>query len=322
MKKLLKSLYYVNIKYPFQVKSILSFGDNIRYIYYNNLLLFLKNKDRIYNKLHKLNLSFLYDNVFSKEEISKLEIRKNDKPIDEFYIWTLWWQGYENMPDIIKATIKSIQKVNNKKVIVLNKNNISNYIQIPNYILKKVQEHKMGLAHFSDYIRVSLLCKYGGLWIDSSILCIKPIPEWVYSEKFFTIKADPNGSKYIPMGKWNMQVIGSCMVNCPIFVFMKLYLEKYWSKYDIAFNYLFFDYGMYIQYDNLEISKEYINNVPKTNSRMHVLREVLNSRFDKKLWDDEICSDDTWMYKLTYKEKFISKIDNKETFYSYVTNVC
>lgn len=307
----------LNFKFFLRDLKIRSLYDNIRYMFYSNLLVFSE-KNKYHEKLHELNMSFMYKNLISKRDLEEMQFECDEKElVNQYYIWLFWWQGYDNMPDIVKATINSIKKASNKKIIFLNKDNIFDYIQIPEYILEKVKKRKIGLAHFSDYIRISILAKHGGLWLDSTILCVKPIPDWVFKESFFTIHADSDGNKYIPKGKWNMQVLGSNTKNCPIFVFMKFFLELYWKKYDQALDYLFFDYGMQIQYENLEISKTLIQKVPKSNPLMHQLRVIINNEFNELLWKD-IVNGNTWMYKLTYKDEFIFKNNDRNTFYSYI----
>lgn len=37
----------------------------------------------------------------------------------------------------------------------------------------------MSLATQSDMIRLQLLCKYGGVWADSTTLCIRPLDAWL-----------------------------------------------------------------------------------------------------------------------------------------------
>ena len=38
-------------------------------------------------------------------------------------------------------------------------------------IEEKFEKGKIGMAHFSDLLRISLLAKWGGMWIDSTALC-------------------------------------------------------------------------------------------------------------------------------------------------------
>jgi len=56
---------------------------------------------------------------------------------------------------------------NNWKVIVLNNTNISKYININEYPLNY---NKLIVQHKADWIRLKVLQKYGGLWMDASII--------------------------------------------------------------------------------------------------------------------------------------------------------
>ena len=56
-------------------------------------------------------------------------------------IWVCWWQGKENMPDIVKACYNSIQKhACNHPVILITEENFRNYIDMPEYIINKQKE--------------------------------------------------------------------------------------------------------------------------------------------------------------------------------------
>ena len=87
-------------------------------------------------------------------------------------IWTLWLQGYENAPDIVKICISSMKKyANNYDVVVLDENNLSKYITLPDFIMQKYKKGFISPIHFSDIVRLELLDRYGGTWIDSTVLC-------------------------------------------------------------------------------------------------------------------------------------------------------
>lgn len=78
-------------------------------------------------------------------------------------IWVFWWQGEENMPTIVKACYNSIKKNRGLyKVILLDQKNFYNYVNIPTYILNKLESGKISITHFSDILRFNLLAKYGG----------------------------------------------------------------------------------------------------------------------------------------------------------------
>ena len=92
-------------------------------------------------------------------------------------IWMLWLQGEENAPNIVKASINSVRKhANGREVIVLNKDTVKKYTKLPDYVWKKFEEGKMTAAFLSDMIRLDLLYRYGGTWIDATVLLEDKIP--------------------------------------------------------------------------------------------------------------------------------------------------
>jgi len=82
-------------------------------------------------------------------------------------IWVFW--DKEELPKNISLIINNNKnKLGNEWIInVLNDNNIKNYLDINtfpnNYINLEIQ-------HKADYLRLKLLEKYGGIWMDASII--------------------------------------------------------------------------------------------------------------------------------------------------------
>ena len=116
-------------------------------------------QDKLIRKLYK------YEKEFKEETLSV------DNPYPD-RIWTMWMQGYDQAPEIVKACIDSIKKFSNgREVVILDSNNINDYVQMPDYITKKYKEGKITHTHYSDLVRLELLDKYGGTWIDSTMYC-------------------------------------------------------------------------------------------------------------------------------------------------------
>lgn len=94
-------------------------------------------------------------------------------------IWIFWLQGYESAPDIVKKCIGSWKKNNpDWNVNVLDINNFKNFITLD---ISQNNFDSMIPAHKSDLIRLALLSKYGGVWADATLLCIKPLNEFISS---------------------------------------------------------------------------------------------------------------------------------------------
>lgn len=274
-------------------------------VLYANIKVCVKPSYENYSLWHKLNMDFL------RREITIDHNIKECGKIDKVRIWTLWWQGDESMPFIIKNTIKSIRNATEYEVVLITKDNYMSYIELPDAIINKLD--RISLPHLSDYIRVALLAKYGGLWIDSTVFCSDRIPEFVFNSSFYTIRNLSNQNKYIAKGKWNMQVMGTNIIGCPVFILMKRFLEEYWSKFDRPINYLFFDCYMNVLYEDNKTFKDLIDSVPVTNKNMHSLLPILNEEYSDDCYQK--LKRNTFFFKLTYKLNYLRNI-NQNSYYA------
>lgn len=84
------------------------------------------------------------------------------------YMFTYWNDGFQNSPGIVQAAHDHLNDSLNKiRGIYLNDENIDFYIDVPEY-MKKLKNKSV--AHLSDFYRVALLRRYGGAWIDSTVM--------------------------------------------------------------------------------------------------------------------------------------------------------
>ncbi len=104
---------------------------------------------------------------------------------DNDNIFSVWLQGEENAPKLIKACFDSIRKNCKQQLIVIDEKTLDQYIQLPDYIMNKRKKRQIGNAHFADIIRVELLHKYGGYWLDATCYVTESIPNWIEKEDFF-----------------------------------------------------------------------------------------------------------------------------------------
>lgn len=92
-------------------------------------------------------------------------------------IWSMWLQGIENAPYIIKHCYHSwLDKNPDWKVIILTNENI------PDYLGKEFKLHTqpgVNIVAASDIIRLNLLAKYGGVWADATCFCCQPLDQWL-----------------------------------------------------------------------------------------------------------------------------------------------
>ena len=90
-------------------------------------------------------------------------------------IWTYW--DNINIPKNIQVCIDSWNKYNpDYEIIILNDNILKYYLD--NFDLSYLKQKKYSSARISDFIRLNVLSKYGGIWSDASIICNKSY-NWV-----------------------------------------------------------------------------------------------------------------------------------------------
>ncbi|MBQ3171311.1 MAG: hypothetical protein IJB53_05275 [Mailhella sp.] len=82
-------------------------------------------------------------------------------------IWRYWAQGWENVPFMVQHCTESVYHyAPDWEVINLDDDNIGDYIDIPEKI-KNIPNFP--IQPKSDLIRLLLLKKYGGVWIDATV---------------------------------------------------------------------------------------------------------------------------------------------------------
>lgn len=62
------------------------------------------------------------------------------------------------------------------------------YVEFPQWLIDKVEDGRVTLTTFSDVIRAALLYKYGGIWLDSTILLTEALPTAFWDYDIFTIR--------------------------------------------------------------------------------------------------------------------------------------
>ena len=93
-------------------------------------------------------------------------------------IWTVWFQGRSNAPDLVKKCFASWEYKNPSWTFYcLDASTIGRYIDIANMV--NLNEQVVTAASLSDIIRIMLLNEYGGVWVDATLYCNKPLDDWL-----------------------------------------------------------------------------------------------------------------------------------------------
>jgi hypothetical protein len=98
-------------------------------------------------------------------------------------IWFLWLQGYSDAPLIVKQCFRSWQIHNpDWEIVFLSEQNLEAYST-----LKLEQWRTLSKQQLSDLIRLDVLSRYGGVWVDATCFCVQPLRCWLgdYTETGF-----------------------------------------------------------------------------------------------------------------------------------------
>lgn len=93
-------------------------------------------------------------------------------------IWMCWFQGWDDVPDVVGLCLESWKYHNpDWNIVLLDKENITDYIDI-SHILPASAINQLPAA-YSDVLRIALLREYGGVWADATCFCNKPLDHWL-----------------------------------------------------------------------------------------------------------------------------------------------
>ena len=269
------------------------------------------NARKICEKRHNVTREFLEQEFY--EFITNYEFntcnQKNSK-----IIWTLWMQGYEKAPELVKSTIDSIRKfaeLNNFQFILLEENTIEKYIVFPKLIKEKMDLGVIDYTKISDILRVSLLAKYGGTWVDATIYMKEEFDSSLLLQNYYTIKTGgiEDYSPNISNNRWKGFFLSG---NSSLFSFTRDFFFEYYSRYDIAVDYLLIDYIFDIAYKYDEKIKNQMLELEKSNPNLFWLEKHFSEKFDRKIW--EYISEETKIFKTTYKLDTKIKCDPENNY--------
>lgn len=225
-------------------------------------------------------------------------------------IWIFWAQGYERMPQSVRKCYESVLSNRGQNdVILLDMNNYSQYVNIPEHIECKMRDGSITFTHFSDILRFTLLRDYGGYWIDATIFVTQPID---VCDHLFTIK-NVHMPQYISEGFWCV-FFWYMPQGYPLSNFVCDYLYSYWEKQDTLIEYLLVDFVIREFYNKNRKFRVDIENLKSNNPDLYFFQSETSERvFDKYEWE-KICKR-TQFFKTTWKTEKKREVGGVLTFW-------
>lgn len=224
-------------------------------------------------------------------------------------IW-LYWESQESN-ELVDFCVYNLKKTLPEfEIKFLDSSNVKEYINIP----KEITSKNLKKAVYADYIRLSLLKKFGGVWLDASIILIENL-DWIlnelktetflfYSDDCSISKKKPIVENWFIISSENNQFISDWLEE-----FEKCLLSNDPSSY-------------YLEYKG---KKDVIQNIPNTNylmcyiSAIIVLNNIGNTNKYSITCQNSGSSGHFFNYKLFSDSFFIAVVNlliNKKYIYN------
>ena len=147
--------------------------------------------NRLYNYLSGINVdNSLYSTQersiirgLSQDAINKIlaPTQKNDSShVIPKIIWIYWHSGFETAPDVVKLSVQSWKKMNkNYDVRLIDDKNIVDHLGFEFNMAFQLSSVRCLLPTKADILRLHLLSRFGGVWVDATTFCLKPLDSWI-----------------------------------------------------------------------------------------------------------------------------------------------
>ena len=247
-------------------------------------------------------------------------------PVEELPIFFMWFQGENNLPLVIQKCLESIRKnMAGRKVIIITRENILKYADIPDYILQKVDNGLITKTMFSDIARAALLYKNAGTWADAAIYLTKEIPQeycnksyycpaGIYSEHKKDFRYLFNGTK-----GWNISFQGTNQKAFPLYDFLFHFYCKFLYEYNTNVDYFMTDFMISLFCKHNQKFKNLLENQDENNQREFDLALLMNKALNAKNQQSlKKLLNENYIHKLTYRKNWKKYYNGKETIYNYI----
>jgi len=95
-------------------------------------------------------------------------------------IWVLWLQGWQHAPALVSACLRTWVKHNpGWNVRAISQSSLHEVLDVATE-LSDVSEKAIPNEALSDVIRLALLRRHGGVWVDATAYCLAPLDSWLW----------------------------------------------------------------------------------------------------------------------------------------------
>jgi hypothetical protein len=164
-------------------------------------------------------------------------------------IWILWLQGWDKAPWLQQQIAESWRSQNPTwKIVLLSMENLKDYVTDCPYLYDPSKQISMQAA--SDIIRLSLLKNQGGVWADSTMLCMQSLDKWLTDEQMCSgLWCYHGGGGGLPEKEGVASWFIISEANGYMITKWKELCDQYWTSRSFAHEYFWMDSLFRVLYD-------------------------------------------------------------------------
>jgi hypothetical protein len=244
-------------------------------------------------------------------------------------IYVLWWQGEDNMPEIVQACYRNLKrKAGVHPVYLITQDNLKNFINESDghwdkIILDKVNAGTLKLAQFADILRMYLtgFTHNGGIWIDATVYVTANSVD-----DFIAIPFSSGRRSHNDANNWNASrcrwtsFYFTAIQGNPLSQFIYNSLVKLLYVDGNIAEYFTIDYLFNYAYWHISGVKEMVNSSPIFKNAFHAYDGNGTHQIFSKDTFSSVC-EKTPFLKLTYRCDCQKYIDGRLTIYGYLTSI-
>lgn len=239
------------------------------------------------------------------DAIKKIKPQNADVSPEPERAFSIWFQGEENAPALVKSCFRSMRRHLEQELVVLDENTLFDWIKLPDYVVRKWKEGKIPHTQFSDICRVELLYTHGGIWLDATDFVTAPVPQYIMDEDVFMFMA---GDKV----RGSYAFIQSCFIRGrkgnPVLGVWREANYIYWKSEDSKINYFVHHLLLRLSIEVNEIAKAYFDKMTKLiQDPTHVLwNDHMNDVYSPAAF--EKLTSGSFFQKTNYKDKRLNTL--------------
>lgn len=222
-------------------------------------------------------------------------------------VWVLWQQGEAQMPETVKASVKTIKEFAERSSCefhFLTDENLLNYITLPKDIIEKNKNKQLSSAAFADIVRASLLYEYGGIWMDATLFVSPYATLEMFEGEFFSLNHPPAHPEKMERTISDFKWSGYCLAGKQgrsYFRHIRDIFIYFVRTCPMFIHYLMMDYFILSEYESNPEFKTLVDGLPilAPAERVLFLREYSDKLFDENEWEEVLKT--TPIMKTTYK---------------------